>query len=100
MFVNDKSWLRTNKWSLYQCWVSREDNSLWFDVKYMPVRRGVWGCVRTSLAELIISKSCRFSPETEFTPLILASLASKSAPPFVKPLNSQPLFKSLRTGLK
>ena len=30
------------------------------------------------LAELIISKSCRFSPETEFTALILAS---KSAPP-------------------
>ena len=30
------------------------------------------------IAVLIISKSCRFSPETEFTPLILAS---KSAPP-------------------
>ena len=33
-YVYDKSWLRTNKWSLYQCWISREDNSLWFDIKH------------------------------------------------------------------
>ena len=45
-----------------------------------PYAEGVgWrGCIRTPLAGLIISKSCRFSPETEFKPLILAS---KSAPP-------------------
>ena len=31
---------------------------------------GQGGCDRTSLAGHIISKSCSFSPETEFTPLI------------------------------
>ena len=42
-------------------------------------------------AGLIISKSSRFSPETEFTPVILAS---KSAPhPFAKSLNSHPHFR-------
>ena len=42
-------------------------------------------------AGLIISKSCRFSPETEFIPLILAS--TSAPPPFVKPLNSHPPFQ-------
>ena len=38
--------------------------------------RGGWGvrrCERTTLAGQIISKSCSFSPATEFTPLILSS---------------------------
>ena len=63
----------------YRGKITRCDLTL--NIKYRPVRRGgrgVGGCVRTPLAVLIISKSCRFSPETEFTPLILAS---KSAPP-------------------
>ena len=34
---------------------------------------GEGGCERTPLAGQIISKSCSFSPETEFTSLILAS---------------------------
>ena len=50
-------------------------------IKYRAVRRGGAGgggdAFAPPLAVLIISKSCRFSPETEFTPLILAS---KSAP--------------------
>ena len=69
----------------YRGKITRCDLTL--NIKYRPVRRGGrgvcmcvcgGGCVRTPLAVLIISKSCRFSPETEFTPLILAS---KSAPP-------------------
>ena len=58
---------------------------LTLNIKYRPVRRGGGGgagggrSVRSQpLAVLIISKSCRFPPETEFTSLILAS---KSAPP-------------------
>ena len=72
---------------------------LTLNIKYRPVRSGGW-CVRTPpppLAVLIISKSRRFSPETEFTPLILAS---KSAS-LCKTLKfAPPPFKSLRTGLK
>ena len=45
--------------------------------------QGVRGC----LAGQIISKSCSFSPETVFTPLILAS-KSEFPPPLKKPLNS------------
>ena len=45
----------------------------------------------------IISKSYRFSPETDFTPLILAS-KSAPLPPFVKPLNSQPPFQKSAYG--
>ena len=61
----------------YRGKITRCDLTL--NIKYRAVRRGGRGrgCVRTPLAVLIISKSCRFSPETEFTPLILAS---KSAP--------------------
>ena len=62
-----------------------------------PYAGACGGAFAPPLAGLIISKSWRFLPETEFTPLMLAS---QSAPPFVKPLNSHPLFKSLRTGLK
>ena len=66
----------------YRGKITRCDLTL--NIKYRPVRRGGRGWevgvgVRSHpLAVLIISKSCRFSPETEFTPLILAS---KSAPP-------------------
>ena len=48
-----------------------------------------------------LGKSCSFSPETEFTPLIFASNQNflKIRTPFVKnPKNSHPFFKSLRTG--
>ena len=37
-----------------------------------PYAEGVRRCNRTPLAEQIVSKSYSFSPETEFTPLILA----------------------------
>ena len=61
----------------YRGKITRCDLTL--NIKYRAVHRGGRGsgCVRTHLAVLMISKSCRFSPETEFTPLILAS---KSAP--------------------
>ena len=72
----------------YRMKITRCDLTL--NIKYRPVR--------TPLAGLIISKSCRFSPETEFTPLILASKSH----PLCKTLKfaPHPLFKSLRTGLK
>ena len=41
---------------------------------HMPWTAGPYavGCERIPLAVQIISKSCNFSPETEFAPLILA----------------------------
>ena len=63
------------------------------------------GCVGTNpLAGQIITKSCSFSPETEFTPLILASKLDcflRFAPtPLYKITEIRtPFFKSLRTGL-
>ena len=37
-------------------------------LNYRPVRRGGAGVLMHPLAGQIISKSCSFSPETEFTP--------------------------------
>ena len=39
----------------------------------MHLAGGMGVCIRNPLAKQIISKSCSFSPESEFTPLILAS---------------------------
>ena len=53
------------------------------------VAGSAWGCECTTLAGQIISKSCSFSPETDFTPLILVSKSEiflRFTPPFVKTL--------------
>ena len=71
----------------YRGKITRCDLTL--SIKYRAARRGgggLGGCVRTPLAVLIISKSCRFSPETGFTP----DFGLKISTPFVKPLNSHP----------
>ena len=46
----------------------------------------------------IISKSCRFSQETEFAPLILASNSAPTPPPSVKPFNSHLHFQKSAYG--
>ena len=52
------------------------EKKTWQNQAHMQVR--CRGCKRTPLAGQIISKSYSFSPETEFTPLILASKSEYS----------------------
>ena len=51
---------------------------------------GGGGCEHTPLAGQIISKSCNFSPETEFKPLILASTQSQNFLKIRTPLCKNP----------
>ena len=60
------------------------------------MQRACGECVCTPLAGQIISKSCSFSPETEFTPLILASKSNlRFAPFFIKFLKFAPPFSQV-----
>ena len=83
----------------------------WHSLSHLQAVRGRWvgGCGWgiVPLARQIISKSCSFSPETEFTLLILASKSEFSSdspllphppPTLLKPFNAHTLFQTSAYG--